>query len=259
MKTMKTSIIALILILSAGVSSAQEYKISVQNPKEGRLILKDFNGSLPVEGYNGTEIIITSTSGELTPPEKARGLKPIYPSGSDNSGIGLDVQKIENLVTIKCLLPFTQDGEYKIKVPENMSIEITSGCERNNDIIIKNLKNEIDINTCHDIKLSEVTGPLVLSTISGNIDITYSTINTTKASSVNSISGDVDITLPSKTATDLEMHVISGTMYSDFEFTETKKDLKKVGGNDMNFSLNGGGFKFSIGSVSGNIYLRKGN
>jgi hypothetical protein len=259
MKTIKTSIIALVLMLTAGVLSAQEYKIAVQNPKEGRLILKDFNGSLPIEGYSGTEIIITSESGDVTPPAKAKGLKPVYPSGSDNSGIGLDVQKIENLVTIKCLLPFTQDGEYKLKVPETMSIEITSGCERNNDVVIKNMKNEIDINTCHDIKLSEVTGPLVLSTISGNIDITYSAINTTKASSVNTISGDVDITLPVKTATDLEMHVISGTMYSDFDFSETKKDLKKVGGNDMNFSLNGGGFKYSIGSVSGNIYLRKGN
>jgi lia operon protein LiaG len=259
MKTMKTSIIGLFLILSAGVLTAQEYKINVQNPKEGRLILKDFNGTLPIEGYNGTEILITSTSGDLTPPAKAKGLKPIYPSGSDNSGIGLDVQKIDNLVTIKCLLPFTQDGEYKIKVPETMSIELSSGCERNNDIIVKNMKNEIDINTCHDIKLSQVTGPLVLSTISGNIDITYSTINSTKASSVNSISGDVDITLPVKTAVDLEMHVISGTMYSDFDFSETKKDLKKVGGNEMNYSLNGGGFQFSIGSVSGNIYLRKGN
>jgi hypothetical protein len=35
--------------------------------------------------------------------------------------------------------------------------------------------------------------------------------------------------------------------------------MKKIGGNDMNYSLNGGGFKFNIGTVSGNIYLRKGN
>ena len=121
-------------------------------------------------------------------------MKPIYPAGTDNTGIGLDVQKIDNLITVTCLIPFTQDGEYKIRVPENMAIELSSGCERNNDIEIKGMKNEIDIENCHDIKLDNVTGPLVLSTISGNIDITYSTINTTKSSSVNSISGDIDIT-----------------------------------------------------------------
>jgi predicted membrane protein len=259
MKTMKTSIIALFLILTAGALSAQEYKIQAQNSKEGRLILKEFSDLLPIEGYNGTEIIITSTSEDLTPPAKARGLKPIFPAGTDNTGIGLDVEKAENTITVTCLLPFTKGGEYKIKVPENMAIEITSGCERNNDISVKNMKNEIDIRTCHDIKLDGVTGPLVLSTISGNIDITFSNINTTKSSSVSSISGDVDITLPVKTATDLELRVVSGAIYSDFDFSESQKNLKKIGGNETDFSLNGGGFKFSIGSVSGNIYLRKGN
>jgi len=259
MKTMKTSIITLFILFTAGSLSAQEYKITVQNSKEGRVILKDFNGTLPIEGYNGTDILITSTSGNLTPPAKAKGLKPIYPSGTDNTGIGLDVQKIDNMITITCLIPFTQDGEYKIKVPENLALELSSGCERNNDISIKGMKNEIDIKSCHDIKLNDVTGPLVLSTISGNIDITYSSINTTKSSSVNSISGDIDITLPVKTATDLELRVVSGAIYSDFDFSESQKNLKKIGGNETNYSLNGGGFKFAVGSVSGNIYLRKGN
>jgi len=259
MKAMKTSIIAICIFLSAGILSAQEYKIPVQNTKDGRLILKDFTGALPIEGYSGTDIIITSTSEDLTPPEKAKGLKPIFPSGTDNTGIGLDVQKIDNLITVTCLLPFSRDGEYKIRVPENMAIELSSGCERSNDISVKGMKNEIDIKSCHDIKLNDVTGPLVLSTISGDIDITNSSINSAKSSSVNSISGDIDITIPSKTATDLELRTVAGAFYSDFDFSETQKNLKKIGGNEINYSLNGGGFKFTISSVSGNIYLRKGN
>lgn len=255
---MKTSIIALVMLLSAGVLSAQEYKINVANAKDGRVVFKDFSGSLPIEGYNGTDIVITATAGDFTPPEKAKGLKPIYPAGNDNTGIGLDVQKTDNIVTVTCLIPFTQESEYKIKVPENMAIELSSGCERNNDVTVKNMKNEIDIKTCHDIKCENVTGPLVLSTISGDIDITYSTINTTKSSSVHSVSGEVDVTLPVKTPTDLELNVVSGAIYSDFDFSESQKNLRKVGGNETNFALNGGGFKYSIGSVSGNIYLRKG-
>lgn len=258
MKTIKTSIIALVILLSAGVVSAQEYKIFVSNSKDSRLVLKDFNSLLPIEGYNGSEILITAVSGDFTPPEKAKGLKPIYPAGSDNTGIGLDVQKKENVITITCLIPFTQESEYKIRVPENIAIQISSGCERNNDVTVKGMKSEIDIETCHDIKLDKVTGPLVLSTISGNIDITYSAISTSKASSVHSISGDVDITLPVKTATNLELSVMSGAIYSDFDFAEPQKNLKKVGGNEINFMLNGGGFKYSIGSISGNVYLRKG-
>lgn len=256
---MKTSIIALVIFFTAGILSAQEYKLNVQNTKETKLILKDFNGLLPIEGYNGSEIIITSTSGKVIPPEKAKGLKSIFPSGTDNTGIGLDVQKVDNMITITCLIPFTQEGEYKIRVPENLAIELSSGCERSNDVSISGMKNEIDINTCHNIDLKDVTGPLVLATISGDINITFSSINAAKSSSINAISGDVDITLPAKTPVDLEIRTISGAVYSDFNFSDSQKDLKRVGGNVMNHSLNGGGFKFSIGCISGNIYLRKGN
>ena len=132
MKTMKITFTTLLLILTAGYLSAQEYKTTVQNAKDGKLVLKDFSGDLPVEGYSGNDIVITSTAEDLTPPEKAKGLKPIYPSGTDNTGLALDVQKSGNQVTVICLLPFTKGGEYKIKVPDNLAIELESGCERSN-------------------------------------------------------------------------------------------------------------------------------
>ena len=255
---MKISLITLFFLFTAGISYAQEYKTTVQNTQDGRLILKDFNGELPIEGYSGNEIIISSTSEEVTPPEKAKGLKAVFPSGTDNTGIGLDVQKNGNVVTVQCLLPFSRDGDYTIKVPDNMALELKSGCERSNDVSIKNMKNEIDIETCHDIELQNVSGPLVLSTISGNITIGYSNINTMKATSINSVSGDIDITMPLKVAVNLELSTINGGFYSDFDFTDSSKDLKRVGGNELKLALNGGGIKYSINAITGNIYLRKG-
>jgi len=258
MKPKKIRLITLFFLFTAGILSAQEYKTTVQNSQDGRLILKDFNGKLPIEGYSGSEIIISSTSEEVTPPEKAKGLKAVFPSGTDNTGIGLDVQKNGNVVTIQCLLPFSRDGNYTIKVPDNMALELKSGCERSNDVSIKNMKNEIDIETCHDIDLQNVSGPLVLSTISGDITIGYSNINATKSTSINSVSGDIDITMPLKAAVNLELSTINGGFYSDFDFTDSSKDLKRVGGNELKLALNGGGIKYSINAITGNIYLRKG-
>ena len=40
MKTMKTSIIASCILLTAGILSAQEYKITVQNNKDGQTYFK---------------------------------------------------------------------------------------------------------------------------------------------------------------------------------------------------------------------------
>jgi lia operon protein LiaG len=259
MKTKTITIMTIFLFLSAGIVSAKEYRVAVQNSKEVKLVLKDFTGKLPIEGYSGTEIILTTDAENFEPPAKAKGLKAIYPAGSDNTGIGLDVNNDGNVITITCLLPFTRSGEYTLKVPENIAIEISSGCERNNDISIQNTKNEIDIKTCHDIDLKNVTGPLILSTISGEINVTFSSLTTDKPFSVTSISGDIDITLPVKTPTTVELKSMSGGIYSDFDFPAVDKSLKRIGGNNLSFPLNGGGFKFSVQAISGNIYLRKGN
>jgi lia operon protein LiaG len=258
MKTMKFVLVLLISILGALQARAQEYKIPMADVQNKKLTLVDFSGDLPVEGYAGNEIIFTSSEGEFTPPEKAKGLKPIYPGGTDNSGMGLSVQKNGAQITVTCLVPFTRKGNYKIKVPDNTNLEIKSGCERSSDITVSNMKSEIDIENCHDINLMNVSGPLVLSTIAGDINVTFGTLLTEKPFSISSVSGDVDITLPAKTATNIEMGTINGGFYSDFDITDTQKELKKVGGNHLSASLNGGGFKLSIETVNGNIYLRKG-
>jgi lia operon protein LiaG len=259
MKKMKIILMLMFLFITPGFLTAQEHRITVENTKEEKLVLKDFIGYLPVEGYTGNEIIITSLAGSHSLPARAEGLKPIYPAGNDNTGIGLEVMEDENEIVVTCLLPFSRHEEYSVKVPENMAIEIRSSCERSNEVVIDKMLNEIEINNCNGIKLTDITGPLVLSTISGNIDISFNTISSDKPFSVNSISGDIDITLPSDTETNLELRTVSGGFYSDFDFTRTDDDLKRVGGNRLNFPLNGGGFRFTITNVSGNIYLRKGN
>jgi hypothetical protein len=109
--------LGLALLTTAGLH-AQEYKVTVQNNKEGKLTLVDFPGDLPVEGYSGNEIIITSDRKYET-PQRAKGLQPIYGSGTDNTGIGLAVEKNGNQLTIRCLLSITQGGKYKVKVPDN--------------------------------------------------------------------------------------------------------------------------------------------
>lgn len=258
MKTKTINLLLAVLLLSGGTATAQEYKTSVQNTKDGKLVLTNFMNDLPIEGYNGNEIVITATGGDFAPPDRAKGLKPIYPGGNDNSGLGLDVEKDGNTISVTCMLPITKSADYKIKVPDNLAIEIQSGCERSSNISIANMKNEIDIQTCHDIELRNVTGPLVLSTINGNIDISFGNMVPDKPLSINAISGEIDITLPEKTAANLDLRTVGGSFYSDFDFTLPKENLRRVGGSELNYSLNGGGPKFSIVTVSGNVYIRKG-
>ncbi|MEJ7679027.1 MAG: DUF4097 family beta strand repeat-containing protein [Segetibacter sp.] len=259
MKATKLAITLLVLCLTSKALLAQEFKIQVENTKAGKLILNDFGGDFPVEGYSGNEIIITTNSDRFTKiPERAKGLRPVYAMGTDNTGIGLKVEKKGNAVTVQYLLPVTQREVYKLKVPNNMALDIKTSCGFSGNITIRNINNEVEINNCNSINIKAVSGPLVLSTISGEINVVFSSLNKDKPTSIASVSGNIDITLPAKTPADVEMSTISGSVYTDFDLTNPKDKMQRIGGNNIKNSLNGGGADLKISNISGDIYLRKG-
>jgi hypothetical protein len=235
---------------------AQDYKIAVQNTKEGKLTLNDFPNDLPIEGYSGSEIIITSDMAG-TPPARAKGLQPVYAAGTDNTGLAIAVEKNGGQVTLQCLLPITKSANYKIKVPDNFSIEVNNECGHAGDVKVSNIKGEVAVQNCQGIELKNVSGPLVLSTISGDIDIAFATLPKERSISIASVSGEIDVTVPSTVGMDVEIQTISGGIYSDFDFPSDDKKMKRIGGNSIKSTLNGGGANVKITNVSGNIYLRK--
>jgi lia operon protein LiaG len=257
MKKMKYILPLFVALSIGGLVRAQEFKVQADNTKEARLTLEGFTDNLPIEGYNGTEVIISTNSHDFEPNERAKGLKPIYASGVDNTGLGIAMEKSGNHISLRCLLPRNKGADYKIRVPENMALDITRDCAGGGETSISNIKNEIEFKGCHDISLKNVTGPLVISTISGSVNVTFTEISKDKSISIASVSGEVDVTLPAKAGFNLEMGTVSGNMYSDFDFPPSNNDMRRVGGGSIRAQLNGGGVDLKLHSVSGNIYLRK--
>ncbi len=246
-----------LLLLCIGNLKAQDYKVAVQNSKEGKLTLLDFSGDIPVQGYSGNEIIISSDRKSAN-PQRAKGLQPIYSAGTDNTGIGLSVEKNGNQLTIRCLLPITQRANYKLKVPDNFKLEIESECGKGGAVAIANMNNDIEVKNCHNIDLKNVGGSIVVSTISGDVEITMAEISKEKPISLATISGEIDITIPARAGVTLEMKTVTGTIYSDFDFPSDEKNMRRIAGSTIKTQLNGGGADLKITNVSGNIYLRKG-
>jgi len=243
-------------ILSAYSLHAQEYKIAVQNTKDGKITLNDFPNDLPVEGYSGNEIIVTSDLPGKA-PDRAKGLQPVYAGGTDNTGIAVNVEKNGNQVTLQCLLPVTKSASYKIKVPDNFNVEVKNECGHSGDVEVRNIKGEVAVENCQGIEVKNVSGPLVLSTISGNINISFTTIATDRPISLASVSGEIDVSVPAKLGLDVELETVSGAIYSDFDFSADDKKMKRIGGSTVKSQLNGGGASVKITNVSGNIYFRK--
>lgn len=96
-------------------------------------------------------------------------------------------------------------------------------------------------------------GELNLETISGGIEIK----NFKGEIRAKSISGFVDFTSPGNLGFDAAFKSVTGEIYTDFDLELDKGST--AWSKKLNRSLNGGGEKVALETVSGDIFLRKAN
>ena len=90
--------------------------------------------------------------------------------------------------------------------------------------------------------------------ITGNYDLTYSGMEYR----LKTISGDIDLKVPSDDNLDISMKTISGEVYTDLDFTfpDGKEGLHQIVGTNAKGRLGIGGKRIDLETISGNIFLR---
>lgn len=250
-------LIALLWIPAQAVS--QEYKISASGIN--RIEIPGSIGDLTIEGYSGNQIKIVAEKYKK-PPKRAEGLQPLYSGGKDNSGIGLNVSQSKGVMKIVAASRSAAQGKYTMKIPENIALsidyEIITG---NQPIVISGMTGEVSVNSqVLTVKLEKITGPVVASSLSGDIVIDFSSLNQKSPMAISSISGNVDISMPASSKASFELKSLSGEIYTDLDIKqkEEKNSMRRMGGGyKIDGQLNGGGVKIAIELISGNVYLRK--
>lgn len=242
-------------VLITGSLFAQEYKVSKST---GRLEIREVN-NVSIEGYNGNEIVFTSTDNGRDDDERAKGLRALSSLGlEDNSGLGLSVVDKGNLVEVHQLKK-TDGPEIKIMVPKGVVISYTHSSPYGDEIAIKNFEGEIQISTVHNgVVLTNTSGLMRVKTVHGDIDASLGTA-LQAATTLESVHGHVDVALPLTTKANLTLSTDRGEMLVDPDF---KIELDRSG-NLVNYSdkirgkLNGGGPEITLSSHHDNVYLRK--
>jgi hypothetical protein len=94
-----------------------------------------------------------------------------------------------------------------------------------------------------------------LKTISGQIELK----GNKGRMDVNSISGFIDYAVPQSCKAHIDLSTVTGNVYSNLKFDESPTTEISWVGTKRSLSLNGGSQAIALKTVSGNIYLRKGN
>ncbi len=248
-----TTILALAVITSAKGQS-DEYKFS----PTGKLIVNGIN-KISFEGYDGNEVIISTTSRSSSKSERAEGLKLINGSGlEDNTGLGVSVSQVDGNTEME-EISSRSSKRYVVKVPSSVTLVYKHSTAHGSAVSFSGIKGELEVKTNHSrVELDDVTGPMTISTVHGRIEADFSSLNQSGPVSIASSHGLIDISLPADSKANLKLGSGWGEIYSDFDIEiEKTTRLRSYSSNEVKGTLNGGGVDFSAESSHGNVYLRK--
>lgn len=254
----KTMMAGLLCLGQWATLYAQEYKTKLANASNQKVIIQLDATSLKIEGYNGNELIIQTTAKPEAPPERAKGLRPLYNAAVDNTGLGLSV--ITEGGSVRIEKATRKSLPYTIRIPQKAAILYEQTNWNTGELTIQNVEGDLELRTnSGDINLINITGPVVANTISGEIKVVYSALNQSKPTAISTVSGAIDVTLPASAKSTLKLSSIQGEIYTDFDLGINKKDgMNRVGsGHQINGSTNGGGVDLQFKTINSNIYIRK--
>jgi hypothetical protein len=272
---MKTVILAIIAFLLTNYICQAQAKFEKEIQDVKKIFIESIPGTILLkQSPNNILRIESDRIKDNKPPvedERAKGLKPLN-SNIDNTGLGLGFVKSGNNITISgnSLLGKEKDGNYTIYLPAQTDISVNYASPFSGDLVkMENLSNPIDVKTLSaDITFTNITGPAIFHSISGNIEGIFSTVNQEAPSSFSCVSGFIDIALPPSTNADISLKSISGKIYSGFDIKRKEEPKNKdkrasgmyqIGGiaQKADGLINEGGVKLSLLSISGNIYIRQ--
>ena len=259
MKKSITLITTLLLALVVQLVQAQEYRHDLGNSPEMNVEFAVGQSDVIIEGHDSNEVIIENMDFEER-PERAQGLRALYYSAEDNTGIGLSVE--EENGTLRIVPASRDDSEYRIMVPNRVRLLIEQVNWGGGDFEISDHSGEVEVlSKTGDIIMTNVTGPITASSTSGDVEIEFSSLSQSNPTSISLVSGFIDITLPANSNANFNLGSVSGEVYTDLDLEledrGNNSNMTRLGGSgQINGTLNGGGVEVSLKSVSGDIYLR---
>lgn len=262
---MKRLIIVVAAFVFPLIGLAQTKKYEYTPKVKNKVEIKNLLGEIFLQNTTGNAIVIESDF-KMEVPDRAAGLK-LLGAMEDNTDLGVNVSEENGVVSIQGAVKQVREHKYKISVPAGMAVNLDYNSPFGKEqLLIDNFKGSLEIHTLNaNVKITNSSGPFTVNTISGDVELIFSTINQEAPTSLVSMSGIIDVSVPSGEKATFSISNMQGNVYNNLDLKSSKEenpDKRAEGMKSMRremgeFTLNGGGQKVYLKSISGNIYLRK--
>jgi len=286
MKTVKYILISMFCVSLIHAQKSIETitkEVSFKNSSVDNIfVARNINGSINLEAYNGQTIQIevkkTITADSQADLEKGKQELKIkivekenkivlHPDASficfDETYHGMNV----NMGRHGSRVPYDFKLEYTIKVPKNLSIDVSTINE--GDVAVNNVQApSVKVGNINgSISLKNIAGATEAHTINGTIDITYAK-NPIKKSAYSTINGDITINYLKSLTADVAFESMHGELYTDFKVSDyvantEKNNATKKRGIKYRFKstplvrIGNGGTRLDFKTLNGDVSIKK--
>ena len=253
------------------------------NSAKNLLHVQNVNGSIDIEGYNGTTIQV-----EVKKKIWARS-RDMVALGKEEIGVAIERKAGEFFVFLDS--PWTYFAldkgrfshrenynyndrpkyryhlDFKIKVPKNVGLQV--GTMNDGDIHIKDVQGHLmRVNNLNGaITLENIAGKTDVNALNRNIDISYYR-NPTEDCSYHSLNGDINVVFKDDLNADVSFKSMNGDLYTNYDvsMTQTKISQKEVGrrkgvkykvDSNESFRIGKGGVQLDFNLLNGDAFVKK--
>jgi len=194
----------------AGKSTA---RVTFSDPaKPGTLKLSLPWAEARITATDDKEVVVTSTLDQ-------KGRKEVDSEGFRriDEDVTFELVEKDNVATVTIAgdnLWAAHGAEFEIKVPRSTNLILRT--EAGGDLEVNGVEGDLDINSMNgDVVLRDIGSSAVVNTMNGEISATFKRAPT-KAVSLSSMNGEIELRLPSDTKANLRMRTHNGSIRTNF-------------------------------------------
>ena len=233
-----SALLGLGLVTSA---AAQDFQKSYAIGPGGSVHIGTISGNVVVTAYNGNEILVSG-----------------FKEGRDRDLVGFKDRSSANKVDVGVDYPkdcrCDAGVRFEVMVPSGVNYNFEGISSVSGDVKVNGVTGYLKASSVSgDVEVREVTGAVSASSVSGDVSVEISRFEGNEDMKFTSVSGDVNVRLPSSLGAEIDMSSLSGSIRTDFPI-EVKKE-RYTSRKSARGTVGDGARSLRISSVSGSLSL----
>jgi DUF4097 and DUF4098 domain-containing protein YvlB len=224
-----------------GAATAQDFQKSYRLAGGSSIRVSNISGEVIVTGYDGDTVMVTATK-----------------DGRDIDKVEIEDRSTGDRVEIGVRYPercnCNVNIRFDVKVPRAISYDFDRISSVSGDVEISSVTGKLHASSVSGaVRVKEISGSVSASSVSGSVEVDIDRLDGLDNMKFSSVSGNVNVRLPSSLDADIEMSSLSGSLKTDFPI-EVKE--KRYGpGRSASGRVGSGARNLSMSTVSGSVSL----